>query len=112
MNKLKSPRLVTLAIITTATIIFWIFFEVYRIFTTPSPAEVPEELMRPINPTLDSEGLDNIQARNYFEEGQIPNAPVAQIIIEVEQEPEPTPTEIPEQDITPTPTATESAEIQ
>ncbi len=107
MKEPKPPRLVTIAIITTTTIIFWIFFTVYRIFTTTPPPNVPEELMQPIDPTLDTEALKDIEGRVYFEEDEIPEVLVPFTTPEV------TPTAI-----TPTPTkapeveeATESAEL-
>ena len=109
MRTSKSPRLVTIAIISTATIIFWIFFEVYRIFTATPPVNVPPELLQPINPVLDTSALQNIENRVFFEEEEIPETPAGlpEIIIEV------TPTEIPEEtpteEVSPTPTATESA---
>ena len=102
MKKLKAPRLVTIAVITTMTIIFWIFFTVYRIFTSTPPAHVPEELMAPITPVLKIEALENIENRIFFEEENIPD------IFEAEATPIPTPLETPTEV---TPPATESAEI-
>lgn len=102
MKKPKAPRLVTMAIITTMTIIFWIFFTVYRIFTSTPPAHVPEELMAPITPALKIEVLENIENRLFIEEGDIPD------IFETEITPTPSPVETPTEV---TPPATESAEI-
>lgn len=115
MRAPKSPRLVTLAIVSTATIIFWIFFEVYRIFTATPAVNVPPELLYPINPSLDAPTLQNIENRLFFEEGDIPEKPESlnQIITEVTPTPIPeeTPTEGTETvgELSPTPTATESA---
>ncbi len=103
MRTPKSPRLVTIAIITTATIILWIFFEVYRIFTAASPLDVPEELLRPINPSLDSKTLQNVEARVFFEDAEIPESPISSPVSEISIELAPTET--------PIPTATESAEF-
>lgn len=115
MRKSKAPHLVTIAIITTVTIIFWIFFDVYRIFTTTPPVDVSEELLQPITATLDTEALKNIESRIFFEEDQIPEFLIATpspTPTALEITPTPTPG-IEELEITPTPqeTATESAEI-
>ena len=111
MRTPKSPRLVTIAIITTATIILWIFFEVYRIFTAASPLDVPEELLRPINPALDSKALLNVQGRAFFEDEEIPESPIAPPSLKISVEPVPTETPIPKEEVSPTPTATGSAEF-
>lgn len=113
MKKPKAPHLVTIAIITTATIIFWIFFEVYRIFTSTPSVQVPEELLTPITPTLDTEALENIKGRVFFEEEEIPETLIATPSPRpTTLKAEPTPTEELEQPRgtpTPVPTATESA---
>jgi hypothetical protein len=109
MRSPKSPRLVTIAIISTATIIFWIFFEVYRIFTTASPVNVPSELLQPINPVLDNSALQNIEGRVFFEEEEIPETPVGIPEIIIESTPTEFPEETPIEEVSPTPTATESA---
>lgn len=111
MRTPKSPRLVTIAIITTATIILWIFFEVYRIFTSTSPLDVPEELLKPINPTLDSKALQKVEERVFFEDEEIPESLVAPSISEILIEVAPTGTPIPSEEVSPTPTATGSAEF-
>lgn len=105
MKEQKAPQLVTVAIVTTTTIIFWIFFEVYRIFTGPADINVPEEIMAPITPALNIESLENIERRVFFEEEEIPEF----IVI-----PSPIPdSALPEGlELAPTPTATESAEIE
>lgn len=118
MKKPKAPRLVTITIITTATIIFWIFFEVYRIFTTTAPVDVPEEILRPINPTLDSSTLQDIERRVFFESGEIPEVPTVpspESPPELETTPAPSPAPIGAElpvETSPTPTATESAETE
>ena len=97
MKEPKAPRLVTIAIITTTTIIFWVFFDLYRVFTTTPPVNVPAELMVPITPTLDIHSLENIENRIYLSEEEIPEILVSN--------------PLPELSPTPTPEATESAEI-
>ncbi|MCH7640896.1 hypothetical protein IID22_01685 [Patescibacteria group bacterium] len=118
MRKPKPPRLVTIAILTTLTIILWIFFGVYRILTSKPPTVVPEDLLAPIDATLDKEALENIEARVFFEEDEIPETLEVTILTEIPTEEEITPSatpsaepieETPELDLSPTPTATQSA---
>lgn len=67
MKKLKVPSSVTIAILTLITIIFWIVFGVIRIIVfKPSPS-IPEQILTPLNPTLDKKTVDKIQERIYFD---------------------------------------------
>ncbi len=65
----KAPKLVTVVVFTTITVISWIFLTVYEILSTPKSVQVDEKLLAPINPTLNSELLESIPGRIYFEEG-------------------------------------------
>ncbi|MEK7112802.1 MAG: hypothetical protein AAB875_05755 [Patescibacteria group bacterium] len=71
MKKSKTPKLVTLAILTAIVTAFWVFFSVYRVFTNEPPLNVPAEILEPISPTLDSDVIDKIQGRIFFSEGEI-----------------------------------------
>ncbi len=106
MKKQKAPRLVTVAVFTTITLIFWVFMSLYEIITSTPDIEVDPELLKPIDPTLDQEALVRLDNRLYFEEGQTHSPSV------IKEVPEPTqeiikPTDIPEEEIptelTPTP---------
>lgn len=92
MKKPKAPRLVTVAITTTITVIFWIFFTLYQVLTTKPPSSVAPELLAPIDPTLDTNSLSELKNRVYFEEGSfIPLKTVTnadQFITEAPEEPE------------------------
>ena len=68
MKEPKAPRLVTIAIFTTITIIFWVFFSLYRILTATPNLDIPPELLEPINPSLDKNALNSIESRVFFEE--------------------------------------------
>lgn len=111
MRKPKAPRLVTLAIITTVTIISWIFFEVYRVFITTPSVDVPEELLKPVDPSFNASSLQNIEKRIFFEEDEIPETLVPTATPQ-ELTSTPTPVEIATPEETPTPTATPSAETE
>ena len=99
MKKPPAPRLVTVAIFTTITVIFWIFFSVYTILTKEADIKVPPELLEPIDPTLDIESLQSISERVHFEESDV----VSPIITVSTPTPEPSPTseETPEPTISP-----------
>ncbi|OGM09841.1 hypothetical protein A2W13_01510 [Candidatus Woesebacteria bacterium RBG_16_36_11] len=73
MKKTKTPGIVTIATLTLITLIFWIFFNVYRVFSVKTPVTVPEEILSPIDPSLDANALTNLTKRLYFEEGIIPD---------------------------------------
>lgn len=67
MRKPKPPSIITVAIITTITIIFWIFFEVYQILTGDVDVEISEKLLKPLNPTLNQEVLSSLNGKIDFE---------------------------------------------
>lgn len=71
MYRPKPPKLVTIAIITTITIITWVFFGLYQILTEETDVNVPETLLQEINPTLDITTLNAVSGRLFFEEGQV-----------------------------------------
>lgn len=104
MNKSKVPSLVSIVILTAITSVFWIFFSVYRVFATKPAPKVSEEVLAPISADLDRTTIDQIQARIFFEENQIPE-------ISTVASPSPTasPTASPSATLAPTPTATASA---
>lgn len=75
MYKPKPPKLVTIAVITTITVIFWVFFGLYQILTRKPDVDVPQNLLEEINPNLDTTVLNQIQNRLFFEEGQVEAIP-------------------------------------
>lgn len=87
MEKIRAPRLVTVAIMTTITIIFWVFFGVYSVLTTKPPVDVPPEILEPISPELNTEALGKIEQRVFFEEGEI-----EELVVKVTPKPSPSPT--------------------
>ena len=108
MRKRKPPNLVIIAILTTITVVFWVFFSIYRVFTDEPSYDVPAEILEPVSPTLDTSLIDKIESRIFFREGEV----VTQIQI---ASPTATPTATPEASptatptVTPTPTATATA---
>jgi len=111
----KPPNLVTIVILTTITIIFWVFFSVYRAFTQEPTPTVPPEIIEPFSPDLDQDTLNKIQSRTFFSEGQLPTitilTPTPTEVPSEELETTPTPTASPTATLSPTPTATPSGEV-
>lgn len=71
MKKTKTPNLVTLVVLTTITVLFWVFFSLYRVFTDEPSYDVPAEILEPVSPTLDSSLIDKIESRIFFREGEV-----------------------------------------
>ena len=72
MKKPKPPSIVTIAIMTLITVVFWTFFGVFRIFTSTQPIDVPENILKPIDATLDKEALSDLESKNHLEPQDIP----------------------------------------
>ena len=73
MKKPKPPQLVTVAIFTTITVIFWIFFEVYETLSSAPSVSVNEDILSPLNPTLDTATLQKLEIRTFFNESDVEN---------------------------------------
>lgn len=103
--KTKLPSLVTISILTVITVAFWIALDVYRALTTkPAPA-VSEEVLSPLDPTLDQEELDKLRNRLYFDNVDAITIPLQSLDNEPIVEPTSQPTS------EPTPVATSEAEL-
>ncbi|HWA52236.1 MAG TPA: hypothetical protein VG895_04230 [Patescibacteria group bacterium] len=108
--KAKKPGILITAILTLITVIFWTGFEVYHSLTTKPVPPVPQAIINPLDPTLDTKSLDAIQARNYLTDDQIGNTeavsetgtPIPSLT------PSPTPISVstPSASVTPSPSAT------
>ena len=73
MKKTKTPTLVTSAVLTLITVLFWAGFQVYRSLTVKPAPTVPSAILSPLDPTLDTASLDNIQSRIFLDDTQIGN---------------------------------------
>lgn len=62
-QKNKLPGLVTIAILTVITVIFWTGLEVFRELTVKPEPTVAAEILAPLNPNLDVDSLNKIQKR-------------------------------------------------
>lgn len=104
MKKQKAPRLVTVAILTTVTLIFWVFFSLYNVLTSKPVIHVDSKLLDPLDPNLDRDTLGQLGERVFFEEQDVNFTAVPSITLEA-----PTPTETPSEEepvLTPTPAPT------
>jgi len=72
----KLPSIVTLAILTSVTAVFWLFFSAFRTFTKKGKVEVPFEILAPLNSQLDQKALEILDSRYYIEENQIPDTTI------------------------------------
>lgn len=97
MRRLNPPKLVTVAVFTTITIIFWIFFSVYNILTTDSQVDVDQRLLQPIDPNINTEILEVVSDRRYYDFGGDPS--LGNQLPEEAQEPESTGDEATDEDI-------------
>lgn len=71
MKRPSPPSILTVAVITTVTIIFWIFFSVYQILTSKPDVDIPAQLLKPINPTLNQEILSNLNEGLDFQKDAV-----------------------------------------
>lgn len=99
MKKNKLPNLVSILILTLLTSIVWISLSVYRAFTNKQPESVPQEVSKPLTPSLDSDTIKLIESGVFISSSEIPDdvttGTVSQTSNGTEPLPEPTPTEIP-----------------
>lgn len=115
MKKKKAPGTVITIILTAITTLFWAAYSTYQAIRTLPEFTVEEKLLIPFNPNLDTETLDKLPLRVYFEESQIPENAIQQLVeTEVEEEPldvEPTPSPTPVAESEEQSEATESGQL-
>lgn len=92
-NKQKRPALVQIMFLTLITVLTWVSFEVYNtVFQKSDFKTLDKKILEPIDPSLNTELLENLNLRIYLNQNQIED----NLLIEPE-EPEPTATPLPEQ---------------
>src|SRR5512138_1589328 len=101
MRKNKLPNLVVVLIISLITVVMWVSLNIFRALTVkPSPA-VPGEISNPLDPTLKTELLGEIDKRILIDTSQIPE-------VVATESPSPTPIAIVVPTQSPTPVSTPS----
>ena len=100
MKKNKLPSVITILILTLITIVVWISLSIYLALSKKLAPSVPEEISKPLTPTLDMDSLGKIQSRLFLDDIQIPEVILTQPITPT---PEPVVEPTPEPEITPAP---------
>ena len=77
MKNIKAPKIVTIGILSLITVVFWVGFEVFRIFTVKPEPPVAPEIINPLDPTLDQNTLSKLQERVYLDDLEIGQTVVA-----------------------------------
>lgn len=72
MKNAKLPSFVSILILTLITSLVWVSFSVYRALTVKPAPIVPKEISEPLTPTLDTETINNLQLKLYFDNSQVP----------------------------------------
>ena len=94
MTKRKVPKLITIAILTLITAVFWVFFSAYRAFTDEPDQNIEDSILAPLNPVLDSQTLSLLNSRIYLKQDE-----VSLLVSQYEsQVPTPEPNKTPEPD--------------
>lgn len=76
MKDPKRPRIVSLAILTTLTLLAWIAFEVWRAFTRPAPIQVESQIIEPLNPQIDTQVLESLKTKIFFSDEEVKEATI------------------------------------
>lgn len=106
--KLKPPRIITVLIFTTITLVIWIIAGVIAVFKSDKVVDVAEEIRMPFDPALDIEQINAIEKSLYFSQNELVDTSLIQPIIEEEVIPTVTPNEELEAQPTETPNATQT----
>lgn len=106
MRKNRLPKPITILILTLLTAVLWVGLNIYRTFTVKPVPPIPENISNPLNPTLNTEVIQQIESAIYIPESEIP-----QIGIDIQATPTPILTEEETSSLTTLPEteATESA---
>lgn len=75
MKNTKIPSLISILVLTLITAVMWISFSVYSAFTKKPNSVVPNEVISPITPKLDTETIKQIETRLFLDDSQI--SPIA-----------------------------------
>lgn len=73
MKKSKMPSIVSVLILTLITVVFWVTFDVYRLFNQADVPVVTESVSRPLTPSLDQNAINQIESRIFIDNSQIPD---------------------------------------
>jgi hypothetical protein len=74
MKKNSLPKPVTILILTLLTTVLWIGLNIYRSVTVKPATEVPEEILKPLNPILNTGVIQKIESAIFIPDSEIPVA--------------------------------------
>lgn len=74
MKKQKLPKIIMIAVFSLVTALVWAFSDILRSLTKPQEISVPENVLTPLDPTLNQDALTKIQGATFFEAGQVNEA--------------------------------------
>jgi hypothetical protein len=69
-KKYVSRDVLIVSVCTLITILVWIGFDVYRIFTQEEQPYVPADQLVPLNPKIDQEIIDQVAQGAFWEKGE------------------------------------------
>lgn len=72
MKKNKLPKPITILILTLLTVLLWVGLSIYRTITVKPPTDIPNNISDPINPTLDTNVISNIESAIFIPDSEIP----------------------------------------
>lgn len=80
MKSKKHPRVLTLSILTTLTVLTWVAFEVWHSFTKQPTPQVDSKTLKALDPKLDTETLTKLESKLHFPDegarrGSLPASP-------------------------------------
>lgn len=78
MKKPSLPKPITILVLTLLTAILWVGLNIYRAVTIKPPQSVPEDILKALNPTLNTSALDWIDSGIYFEDADISEISIGQ----------------------------------
>lgn len=71
MQKKQRSNITVFAVLTTLTIVVWVFAESYTRFTETEIKTIPPKILVPLSPSLDKEILDTIEKRRVFSKEEV-----------------------------------------
>ncbi|OGM81335.1 hypothetical protein A2434_00730 [Candidatus Woesebacteria bacterium RIFOXYC1_FULL_41_14] len=72
MKKNSLPKPITILILTLLTALVWVGLNIYRSIAIKPAAPVSEDILKPLNPTLDTETIQKIEAAIFIQDSEVP----------------------------------------
>ena len=72
MKKNSLPKPITILILTLLTALVWVGLNIYRSIAIKPAAPVSEDILKPLNPTLDMETIQKIEAAIFIQDSEVP----------------------------------------